>query len=373
MFSDFLKEHKIEKAEKSIRYREEILENLQKNEGLFNNQYRLGSDAFFEFIEEARKMYFENLIEVDDVDADILESDLGQWGQVNGEWVPLDCPLMEVADTHDWKLENHELRAIARAIHATIEIIEDNQTKADREGHRDGNYFQEELDKLRTMLNDVKYLRNFGHFAQEFYKLGYSKTDLAYEIKNMRGENLNRLKRALMQIAESLFNAGELLEEDLEYINEGRGKGIRIRNKVLDRKANRKSRPLTVQDNRETLPNPIKRKDKSTDLPESYQLEEGKKKKKSDNEKKPLNKPKRGGPKKFYVYVKTDSGNIKKVTWGDTTGLSTKINDKEARKSFAARHKCSQQKDKTKASYWACNTPRYAKQLGLSGGGNFYW
>lgn len=86
----------------------------------------------------------------------------------------------------------------------------------------------------------------------------------------------------------------------------------------------------------------------------------------------PLNKPKKGGPKKFYVFVK-DGDKIKKVTWGDTTGLKVKLNDKEARKSFAARHKCAQQKDRTSAAYWACNLPRYAKSLGLSGGGNFYW
>ena len=93
-----------------------------------------------------------------------------------------------------------------------------------------------------------------------------------------------------------------------------------------------------------------------------------------DKEKVELGKPKRGGPKKFYVFVKDPStGNVKKVTWGDTTGLSVKINDPEARASFAARHQCSSQKDRTSAAYWACNTPRYAKQLGLSGGGNFYW
>ena len=86
----------------------------------------------------------------------------------------------------------------------------------------------------------------------------------------------------------------------------------------------------------------------------------------------PLNKPKRGGPKKFYVFVK-DGDKIKKVTWGDTTGLSVKLKNPEARKSFAARHRCDQQKDKTKAAYWACNLPRYAKSLGMSGGGNFYW
>ena len=87
-----------------------------------------------------------------------------------------------------------------------------------------------------------------------------------------------------------------------------------------------------------------------------------------------LNKPKRGGDAKFYVYVKDPKpGNIKKIQWGDTTGLSVKLKDPGARKSFAARHKCDQKKDKTKAGYWACNLPRYAKSLGLSGGGNFFW
>ena len=86
-----------------------------------------------------------------------------------------------------------------------------------------------------------------------------------------------------------------------------------------------------------------------------------------------LNKPKRGGPKKFYVYVKNDKGNVVKVTFGDTTGLKAKIDDPDARKSFAARHKCDMQNDKTKAAYWACRLPKYAKSLGLSGGGNFFW
>ena len=94
----------------------------------------------------------------------------------------------------------------------------------------------------------------------------------------------------------------------------------------------------------------------------------------SDGKDVELNRPKSGGPKKYYVYVKDpSSGNVKKVSWGDTTGLKNKMNDPEARKSFAARHNCSDKKDRTKPGYWACNMPRYAKQLGLSGGGNFFW
>lgn len=86
-----------------------------------------------------------------------------------------------------------------------------------------------------------------------------------------------------------------------------------------------------------------------------------------------LNSPKRGGKKKYYVYVRNEKGNIIKVEFGDTSGLTAKINDPAARKSFAARHNCDQKTDKTKPGYWACRLPKYAKELGLKGGGNFYW
>lgn len=79
-----------------------------------------------------------------------------------------------------------------------------------------------------------------------------------------------------------------------------------------------------------------------------------------------LNKPFRtpGGPKKFAVYVKTPGGNIKKVTFGDPN-LRVRNNNKGAAKSFRARHKCSQKKDRTTAGYWSCNISRYRKALGI--------
>jgi len=81
-----------------------------------------------------------------------------------------------------------------------------------------------------------------------------------------------------------------------------------------------------------------------------------------------LNSPKRGGPKKFYVYVKNPkTGRVKKISWGDTTGLSVKAKDRGAVRSFVARHKCKQANDKMTARYWSCRTPRY-KALGVKGG-----
>lgn len=79
-----------------------------------------------------------------------------------------------------------------------------------------------------------------------------------------------------------------------------------------------------------------------------------------------LNSPFRtpGGPKKFAVYVKTPKGTIKKVTFGDSN-LRVKNANPKAAKSFRARHKCDQKKDRTTAGYWSCNVGRYAKKLGL--------
>ena len=94
---------------------------------------------------------------------------------------------------------------------------------------------------------------------------------------------------------------------------------------------------------------------------------------KNDNKK--LNKPMRdsSGGKAYKVYVKDPkTGNIKTVRFG-SGGLKAKINDKKARNAFAKRHKCSEKTDKTKASYWSCRLPRYAKLLGLKSTFTGFW
>jgi len=104
-------------------------------------------------------------------------------------------------------------------------------------------------------------------------------------------------------------------------------------------------------------------------LLENEELEEAEGKKKNP----PIGKPKRGGSKKFYVYVRKPGGGVKKVSFGDTTGLSTKINNPEARRAFAKRHDCANKKDRTKASYWSCRLPRYASLLGLKSSFSGFW
>ena len=101
-------------------------------------------------------------------------------------------------------------------------------------------------------------------------------------------------------------------------------------------------------------------------------LEEAKKKKKKKKDP-PIGKPKRGGPKAYYVYVRDPkTKKIKKVTFG-SGGLKAKIRNPKARKAFAARHRCKTANDRTTARYWSCRLPRYASMLGLGANMNTFW
>ena len=72
-----------------------------------------------------------------------------------------------------------------------------------------------------------------------------------------------------------------------------------------------------------------------------------------------LNKPSRirkgqpgYGKKKSQVYVK-DGSRVKRVTFGDPN-MRIKKSSPARRKSFRARHNCSNPGPKTRASYWSC-------------------
>jgi len=215
---------------------------------LIDNVYRPLSESYFEFFREARQAYKDGTLKVSTLDAQILDTDLGEMADYEGEEVPLDCPLVE--DVIDEKMYYAIATKSSKAKTGWRRVPDtrfDTKQSAERYG-----------DKYHT-----------DRYGAKMYKV--------------------------------------------------------------------------VTFNEET-----------------------------EGEKVELGKPKRGGPKKFYVYVKNPAtGNIKKVAFGDTGGsskgttLRTKINDPVARKAFATRHKCDTRDDKTKPSYWSCRLPRYAKMLGL--------
>ena len=68
-----------------------------------------------------------------------------------------------------------------------------------------------------------------------------------------------------------------------------------------------------------------------------------------------LSKIMKGDRKKYKVYVKNAKGNVVKVEFGDPN-MEIKRDDPKRRKSFRARHKCSEPGPRWKARYWACKT-----------------
>lgn len=95
----------------------------------------------------------------------------------------------------------------------------------------------------------------------------------------------------------------------------------------------------------------------------------------SKKENKPLNKPMRdsSGGKAYKVYVRDPkTKNIKTIRFG-SGGLRAKLDNPEARKAFAARHKCGTGEPKTSARYWSCRIGRYWKQLGGNKNFSGYW
>lgn len=58
--------------------------------------YRVGTEKYFALIKEARDMYLLGLYEPQtDFEADLLESDLGEWAEFEGSMVPLDLPMQD--------------------------------------------------------------------------------------------------------------------------------------------------------------------------------------------------------------------------------------------------------------------------------------
>lgn len=76
----------------------------------------------------------------------------------------------------------------------------------------------------------------------------------------------------------------------------------------------------------------------------------------------PLGKPKRGGSKKFFVYVKC-KGKVKKISFG-SPDMPLRVSEPDRRRSFVARHKCKQKKDRCTAGYWSCRIGRYPNLTG---------
>ena len=278
--------------------------------------YRYSSDSFIQLFAEARKALRDGKITLNEQDLDLLENtDIGEYGLYEGEKRALDLPVIdEQGEDTSWSRD------------------EDTVT-------------------LQDILDLTKNIPTTQYPTEKLAKIVLNWDNNPEEIERISQVEISEQYPILIMVDE---------KGKLQWILDGNHraqKALRSQAKTIPAKLIKPSNLSPIA--KQVLLGIVDSK-----------LSEAKHRGKNV----PLNKPKRGGSKKFVVYVKDPkSKNIKKVSFGGTTGLNVKIDEPGARSSFAARHQCDKKKDKTKPGYWACNIGRYWKSLGGSRNFSGYW
>ena len=74
---------------------------------LSESKYKVGSEEHLSLIRESRKLYSRGIIEVSETDKELLQTDLGHFGEYKGEIVPLDLPMLNEDSPNDFYNQLH--------------------------------------------------------------------------------------------------------------------------------------------------------------------------------------------------------------------------------------------------------------------------
>ena len=380
---------------------------------LHESVYRIGSKKHLALINEARILWTRGLIDVSKDDQAILETHLGHFGLYEGVEVPLDLPMLNEDHPlfNQTNLSPKEYQK-AKTLKGWDEKKDDYTWNPDKD-----LWTKEKKSKFKKHgemsgfdmrgINEGKIDRVVGGRPYDYVGDGRKgQAIVSGPMKDREKEAIIKRAKEAGYIAKPNMGGGvtiqvESLNEEMgewpkeltsRYSDEYRFELEKVTPTYQDKPGRAKYRVIDIESG-ELKGTPVfgtpeslmafaddlikpQGGTQSTNLGESLEerivniLEAKKKKEKKDP---PLNKPKRGGSKAYYVYVRDPkTKKIKKVSFG-SGGLRAKIKNKQARNAFAARHKCSTKKDRTKAGYWSCNLPRYADQLGLGSKMNTFW
>jgi hypothetical protein len=179
-------------------------------------------------------------------------------------------------------------------------------------------------------------IHNYVMFADEEREEDYEEDEAEAAAEEINVDNLYIPEESEYVLpTEVSFNESDLMEYDIAKERPGLWENIR-------RKKQREGKNYK----------PAKPGDKDRPSKEAWKKAQGSE---YQGRKVTLNKPFRtsGGPKKFAVYVKNQSGNVVIVRFGDPN-MKIKKNIPSRRKSFRARHNCDNPGPKWKARYWSC-------------------
>ena len=344
--TQLIKENLLKLSEKTliltekVKVSKELQYHIDENLTLTNNVFLAYSKKYFNLINEVRDLWVRGLIKLNEEDELMVMSDTGKTAIFEGKKVYLDAPLIENLVTIDNFLSNRKVYQFI------LEGWEDEMSKL-------RSYGMKVVETHSSGPYNMLLIAGMGMFQvalttneEEFTTFDAQISKPPKQISNFR-----KIAIELVTVVEGwLSKYGELFVGS--YNKERTNKYHRIFT----------SMGLDIE--------PIKARDFGNGItsyffminPSDRNINEAEHRGKKVNIGKPFRTP--GGPKKFAVYVKTPSGGVKKVTFGDPN-LKVRNKNKGAAKSFRARHKCDQKKDRTTAGYWSCNVGRYSKQLGL--------
>ena len=298
---------------------EELKYHIDNSLSLTENVFRYGSPKYFDVINEARKLYNEGYNQWSEEEVELIESDRGRFFNYKGERLPFDFPMVnEQAFSWDGTYAN----------------------EIDEQGADTSWSDDEDKITLQDILELTKDIKIINFPTKELANIVLNWNDNPEEIERISQVEISSQYPILIMVDEN---------DIIQWILDGNHRAQKA-----------------LKSNSETIPAKlIKPSNLNPKSKKIFGLSESEYKGKDVS----LNKPKSGGPKKWYVYVKNPkTGKVIKVSYGSPV-MTAKWNDPGARKSFAARHRCHMKKDKTKAGYWAC---RAHKDFGKNVSGRFW-
>jgi hypothetical protein len=382
-----------------------MTENMQyhidNKKALTENTFRYGSKAFLDLWAEARYLYSRDAINLSGEDKIIVETThLGEYGLFEGEMVPLDLPIMEEVDEAISGADTDEIFALISRVKQQGKLSDDTQRMLMQwMSHPDAS--KEAIVKVLKQLTgtvgeakklqeekEVKIAGTISRGGKDLVYIDttdgeryeYQTTPEEYQLFINSGGNAQKMMAKSWLPKATLHKPsdhplGRLGMGKGHYIDEAEysfnvGDKVGMKHATTNDEYRNKYEVMSIGSD-----GMVDLRNVETGQPAKMQANKlSKNIDEAKDGKHVLNKPRRGGSKKFYVYVRNPkTKKIKKVSFGDTSGLSAKINNPEARRAFSKRHDCPNKTDKTKASYWSCRLPRYAKALGLKSNFTGFW
>jgi hypothetical protein len=394
---------------------------------LNENIYRIGSKEYMKLYSEARALYSRGKLDVSEDDKYFLtETHIGNFGMFKGERVPLDIPILNedtntAGEPSDEELKREYDNILSREYELTriytdnrseenwdnlVQIRSKNQSLEDKlakKGLIDLPGFKATSKASSTVALSEELCAKGKAYRKR--RMAAGEKSSAYlsgrAVKVCKGQMSSKKKKKanentapnhngkaapygsgykkldLNKMSESLRDWFE--KENWVRINTSGNIsgdcGTMKKNKATTRcLPKKKAQSLTKAERKATVAKKVRGSKKGKQFVSVDEfINEAKKKKKTEKKDPPIGKPKRGGSKAYYVYVRDPkTKKVKKVSFG-SGGLRAKIRNPKARKAFAARHNCKNKKDRTTAGYWSCNLPRYAPALGLGAKMNTFW